>query len=928
MSPAQPLPPKENALFKKIIKCYDTKAYKNGLKFAKQILSNPDFSGHGETLAMKGLILNCLGKKEEAYEYVKRGLRNDLKSHVCWHVYGLLQRSDHKYDEAIKCYRNALKWDKDNIQILRDLSMLQIHMRDLEGYRDTRYQLFMLRPAPKVSWIGYAMAYHLLKDYDMAISILDALHKTSVDTPSTSNAVDNANSSRTSQGKGKGSRATGQTADGSKSSARSGSNDAKVPRIAPNQENSELLLYHATILTEAGKYSEALDFLKKSKGKISDTLAVHEMKTQLLLSLGRNSEAIKLIKDHLIARNCENYQYYKWLEEAQGMNTPTAIATGKTLETAKVKMYLEFQQMYPKAQLPFRIPLNFLQDEQVFRSSVDSYIRRSLARGQPALFRDLKSIYASELGSSASCKAKKELEKLNWGSVFTAVKSTLSTTNATTTSNATTTTDTATATTTAISTTNTNTNTSVTIATSVTSATPAIATTTPGENESIGKANSTPRAHLSPLPQSVISTENCFKVRTIEKLMVDFYNNLKINSSMESDENSKGSADPTRILWVIYYLAQHYDYLGNYRKALSLLDEAFEHTPTLIEFYVLQGRILKHLGDIDGAISALDQAQSLDTADRYLNSKAAKYLLRGNKIKEAEDMCAYFTREGVSAAESLNEMQCMWFQTEAAAAYQRLGQFGESLKKCIEVDRHFAEITEDQFDFHVYCMRKMTLRAYVGLLRLEDILKSHPFYFKAAKIAIENYLRLHDQPLSSKEKDSLIGNLTPAELKKLKRKEQRKELQQQQQQQLQNNSSSNSASNNSHEKKNEGENSSSDSVFEPLYPSKLERPEDPLSEALKFLRPLQLLARERIDTHLLAFEIHFRRKKILLMLQSLKRAIRIDSNHVVFKRQLASFLKMVQDTRSQLSEPLVQVLDSELTLFQLQDLTINTTGKV
>ena len=65
-----------------------------------------------ETLAMKGLTLNCLGRKEEAYEYVRRGLRNDLQSHVCWHVFGLLQRSDRKYDEAIKCYRNALKWDK------------------------------------------------------------------------------------------------------------------------------------------------------------------------------------------------------------------------------------------------------------------------------------------------------------------------------------------------------------------------------------------------------------------------------------------------------------------------------------------------------------------------------------------------------------------------------------------------------------------------------------------------------------------------------------------------------------------------------------------------------------------------------------------------------------------------------------------------
>ena len=36
-----------------------------------------------ETQAMKGLILNCMGRKEEAYEHVRRGLKNDLKSHVC-----------------------------------------------------------------------------------------------------------------------------------------------------------------------------------------------------------------------------------------------------------------------------------------------------------------------------------------------------------------------------------------------------------------------------------------------------------------------------------------------------------------------------------------------------------------------------------------------------------------------------------------------------------------------------------------------------------------------------------------------------------------------------------------------------------------------------------------------------------------------------
>ena len=44
-------------------------------------------------------------------------------------------------------------------------------------------------------------------------------------------------------------------------------------------------------------------------------------------------------------------------------------------------------------------------------------------------------------------------------------------------------------------------------------------------------------------------------------------------------------------------------------------------------------------------------------------------------------------------------------------------------------------------------MRKMTLRSYVELLRLEDVLRTHRFYKKAAHCAIGVYLRLYDHPL-------------------------------------------------------------------------------------------------------------------------------------------------------------------------------------
>lgn len=229
------------------------------------------------------------------------------------------------------------------------------------------------------------------------------------------------------------------------------------------------------------------------------------------------------------------------------------------------------------------------------------------------------------------------------------------------------------------------------------------------------------------------------KVSTIEQLALEFSENLKTSGHFtKEDFGADLPQEPaSALLWTYYFLAQHFDHISNTTKALEFIDAAIDHTPTLIELFVLKGKIYKHAGDPNEGYTWLEEAQSLDTADRYINSKCAKYMLRANKLKDAEEMCAKFTRDGVSAMENLNEMQCMWFQTECALAYQRMGQWGESLKKCHEIERHFSEIVEDQFDFHTYCIRKMTLRSYVELLRLEDRLRDHPFYFKAAKCAID-----------------------------------------------------------------------------------------------------------------------------------------------------------------------------------------------
>jgi N-alpha-acetyltransferase 15/16, NatA auxiliary subunit len=49
-------------------------------------------------------------------------------------VLGLIYRADRNYPEAKKCYLNALRHDKNNLTLLRDVSLLQIQLRDLPGY--------------------------------------------------------------------------------------------------------------------------------------------------------------------------------------------------------------------------------------------------------------------------------------------------------------------------------------------------------------------------------------------------------------------------------------------------------------------------------------------------------------------------------------------------------------------------------------------------------------------------------------------------------------------------------------------------------------------------------------------------------------------------------------------------------------------------
>ena len=73
----RPLPKKESDLFKNVVKHYEQKQYKKAIKQADAVLKK--YRNHGETLAMKGLVLNSMSKRDDAHALVKQGLMNDMR---------------------------------------------------------------------------------------------------------------------------------------------------------------------------------------------------------------------------------------------------------------------------------------------------------------------------------------------------------------------------------------------------------------------------------------------------------------------------------------------------------------------------------------------------------------------------------------------------------------------------------------------------------------------------------------------------------------------------------------------------------------------------------------------------------------------------------------------------------------------------------
>ena len=88
------------------------------------------------------------------------------------------------------------------------------------------------------------------------------------------------------------------------------------------------------------------------------------------------------------------------------------------------------------------------------------------------------------------------------------------------------------------------------------------------------------------------------------------------------------------------------------------------HTPTLVELYMAKAKVLKHAGDLRQAVQVLDYGRRLDLADRHINARTTKYLLRANRCTQAEQTIDLFVKSDKEYSLSLFELQCVWYYVE------------------------------------------------------------------------------------------------------------------------------------------------------------------------------------------------------------------------------------------------------------------------
>ena len=67
----------------------------------------------------------------------------------------------------------------------------------------------------------------------------------------------------------------------------------------------------------------------------------------------------------------------------------------------------------------------------------------------------------------------------------------------------------------------------------------------------------------------------------------------------------------------------------------------------------------------------IDYGRRMDFADRFINARTTKYLLRANRCQQADETINLFVKTDKEYSLSLFELQCMWYVGTSARTHSR-----------------------------------------------------------------------------------------------------------------------------------------------------------------------------------------------------------------------------------------------------------------
>lgn len=174
------------------------------------------------------------------------------------------------YVEAKKAYVNALKYEPENKNVLRDLALLQNQLGEWEEFAETRRKIVVLTPQIN-NWIAYCLAVYLTKDYKLCNTIFDSIDEILGVNP--------------------------------------------LESLKGNELN-ELYIFRTTLIEQTDGAKKAIKFITKNKKYILDETRYLEIIIKLYLKNNQKSKALESIHDLLKINPC-NAEYYKLVFQAK-----------------------------------------------------------------------------------------------------------------------------------------------------------------------------------------------------------------------------------------------------------------------------------------------------------------------------------------------------------------------------------------------------------------------------------------------------------------------------------------------------------------------------------------------------------------------------------------------------------------------------------